>query len=81
MAVTPTQLRADLFRLLDEVLETGEPLEVTRNGRTLRIVAEQPRGKLARVVPRPGYVVSEDSDEFLEPTPWDWDPEEALDPS
>lgn len=33
MSVTPSQLRADIYRLLEEVLETGVPLEVERGGR------------------------------------------------
>jgi len=40
--ITPSKLRADIYRLLDEVLETGEPLVITRNGRTLRIVPDPP---------------------------------------
>ncbi len=38
--VTPTQLRANLFQILDEVLESGEPCEVIRGKRTLRIVPD-----------------------------------------
>ncbi len=37
MTVTPTQLRADLYRLLDQVVATGQPLLVSRGGTTLRI--------------------------------------------
>lgn len=42
MAITPSKLRADIYRLLDAVLETGEPLVIERNGRTLRIVPDPP---------------------------------------
>lgn len=35
----------DLYRLLDEILQTGVPLEFDRNGRRLRIIAEQPVGQ------------------------------------
>lgn len=53
MAVTASQLRADVYRLLDRVLETGEPLEIDRGGRRLRIVpvgADSPVGsKLERL--------------------------------
>jgi len=56
MRVTASQLRANVYRLLDEVLETGTPIEVERKGRTLRIVAEQPRGKLDRLVSRRDYI-------------------------
>ena len=45
MGITPTELRKNLYRLLDEVIETGEPLEVERKGRRLRIIAEPEGGK------------------------------------
>ena len=31
MATTASKLRADIYRMLDEVLETGRPLEVERH--------------------------------------------------
>ena len=37
MHVTPTELRADLYRLLDGVIAGGEPILVRRGGVTLRI--------------------------------------------
>lgn len=52
MAVTPTALRQDLFRILDEVLETGVPVEVRRGDRLLRIVPVDPPGHLSRLVKR-----------------------------
>lgn len=77
--VTPTRLRAELFQLLDRVIETGEPLEIRRNGRILKIVVEQPTDKLARITPHPDFIVG-DPDQFLEPTPYEWDPDRAINP-
>lgn len=37
MTVTPTELRADLYRLLDKVIASGEPLLVRRGDSTVRI--------------------------------------------
>lgn len=37
MALTPTQLRADLYRLLDQVIETRQPLLIHRGSATIRI--------------------------------------------
>lgn len=62
MTVSPTELRANLYRLLDEVLETGIPLEVERNGRRLRIVADPPTSKLDRLVRHPGTVIGDPED-------------------
>ena len=43
MVISASQLRQNIYRLLDEVLESGEPIEIERNGRRLRIVpAEAP---------------------------------------
>lgn len=39
MALTASKLREDIYRVLDQVLATGEPVEILRGGRLLRIVA------------------------------------------
>jgi hypothetical protein len=36
--LTPSQLRQDVYRTLDQVLETGVPVEIERHGRRLRIM-------------------------------------------
>jgi hypothetical protein len=52
MSITPTELRRNLYQLLDEVIETGKPLEVERRGRIIRIAVDGVRGsKLDRLVP------------------------------
>lgn len=62
VTVNPSELRANLYRLLDEVLETGVPLEIERKGRRLRIVADSPPSKLDRLVPHPGTVIGDPED-------------------
>lgn len=62
MTVNPTELRANLYQLLDQVLETGIPLEIERNGRRLRLVADPPTSKLDRLVPHPGTIVGDPED-------------------
>ena len=52
MHVTATELRRNIYQLLDEVLETGTPLEVTRKGRVLRVVPAEPVPKLERLPER-----------------------------
>jgi hypothetical protein len=75
-AVNPSELRANIYRLLDQVLETGIPLEVERNGRTLRIVPDQQLPKLARLRPHRDAVVgnAEDLAELDWSGSWDRDP-------
>jgi hypothetical protein len=54
--LTATRLRADLYRILDEILETGVPVEIERKGRRLRIEPVKPEDRLARLRPIPGLL-------------------------
>lgn len=53
--LTPSRLRANLYRILDRIAESGEPVEIKRKGRSLRIVAE-PDAKLDLLKPHPDYL-------------------------
>ena len=44
--MTASELRQNIYRLLDQVLDTGVPLEIELRGRTLRISPEPQRDKL-----------------------------------
>lgn len=57
MHVTSTKLRENIYQLLDQVLETGEPLEVVRKGRRLVISAKPDRERLAKLRQRPTLTV------------------------
>ena len=56
---TATALRADLYRLLDRVLETGMPIDVERNGRRVRIAPAETTSRLGRLKPMPGLIVGD----------------------
>ncbi len=45
--VTASKLRENVYRILDEVLATGKPVEIDRKGRTLKIIASNPTSRLA----------------------------------
>ena len=49
MALTASRLRQEIYRVLDEVLSTGVPVEIERRGRRLRIVPVEERSKLGRL--------------------------------
>lgn len=49
MAMSVSNLRANIYRVVDEVLATGVPVEIVRNGRIVRLVPEQPESKLAKL--------------------------------
>ena len=53
MAIKATRLRQNLYRILDEVLETGVPVEVERGDRLVRLVPVAAEGRrLDRLVRR-----------------------------
>ena len=39
MPITPTQLRANLYKVLDQVIETQQPIAINRNGQIIKIEA------------------------------------------
>jgi hypothetical protein len=53
--LSPSRLRANLYRVLDQVIESGEPVEIIRKGRRLRISVE-PKRKLDLLQPRQDYL-------------------------
>lgn len=71
-----TKLRTNLYAVLDEVLETGKPVEIIRKGRRLRIVPDQPVRKTDNLVPHPGTL---DDPEAIAHPDWTglWDPDRA----
>ena len=52
MALTASKLRENIYRILDQVLETGVPVEIRRKGKTVRIIAAEPPPKLERLKQR-----------------------------
>ena len=73
--VTPTQLRTNIYNLLDEVLNTGLPLEIKKGNKKLRIVPVDEIDKLKNLVTRP-EVIQGDPDDLVE---IDWMDEVNLD--
>ncbi len=61
MRLTASQLRANIYRILDQVAETGIPVEIVRRRRRLKIVPAEdskPR-KLDRIKPRAKALVGD----------------------
>lgn len=59
MTITVTKLRTDLYRVIDDVIRKGIPVEVELRGRKVRIVPAEPRDKLANLTKRPGVIVGD----------------------
>jgi len=70
MAITVSGLRANIYKIIDEVLETGVPVEIDRRGRKLRIIAEAPKSKLNQLKKR--AVMNCEPEELVH---IDWEPE------
>jgi antitoxin (DNA-binding transcriptional repressor) of toxin-antitoxin stability system len=71
-----SQLRQNIYRILDRILETGEAVVIERKGRRLRIVPEDVPCKLDRLQPDTHYLVGDPDDvvhldwsEEWQPTP------------
>jgi len=56
MPLTASKLRENICRLLDQVLDTGVPLEIIRRGKILKIIASEPPDKLANLISRNEYL-------------------------
>jgi prevent-host-death family protein len=52
MIVSASALRQNIFKLLDEVLETGKPLRIRRKGKYLTIVPAAPADKFKNLKKR-----------------------------
>ena len=72
MKVTATKLRSELYQILDRVLETGEPVEVTRAEGTVVIkpLLSERRSRPVKRKPKPNpNLVVGDPDELIH---FDW---------
>ena len=52
MIVKVTELRKNIYSILDQVLESGEPIQIERNGRVLTIEPDKRPSKLSRLKKR-----------------------------
>ena len=71
MAISVTELRANIYKLLDRVIATGLPLEIRRKGKIVRLVPERTRSKLDNLVSHPD-AFDGDPEEFVH---MDWSSE------
>lgn len=62
MPISLTKLRADLYKIVDQVIETGIPVEIERGGSKVKIVAVQKKSKLANLKVHPGTMVGNPND-------------------
>ncbi len=60
--VTPTELRGNIYNLLDEILNSGIPIEIRKGKRKLRIVPVEKTNKLQNLIRRPNVIKDNPND-------------------
>jgi len=78
MAVSLTELRANLFKLVDQVIASGKPLEIERHGVSVKIVAAPQGKKLGRLKPHHNVVNGELDDIVHMDWSTNWDEDKNL---
>jgi len=56
MTLSLTELRTDLYRVVDQIIETGVPVEVLRNGHKIKIILADGPSKLERLIRRENVI-------------------------
>ena len=72
-----TNLRANLYKVVDEIIQTGEPVEVLRHGHTLKLeldldIEQKKKQFLAKLKSRPHCIPPGTTEEDLINTPSEW---------
>lgn len=67
MTISITELRANIYNVVDTIIETGEPVEIERHGIKLRIITVDTqlslkKDKLSRLIPRKDIMVGDPND-------------------
>ncbi len=62
MRITATKLRADIYNVLDRAIDSGEAVEIERNGHVLRLVPPAKASVFDRLMPHPGTIVGDPDD-------------------
>lgn len=72
MTITASKLRQNIYKLLDRVAKTGVPIEITRKGVRLKIIAEPVGGKLKNLKKRKLFAPGVDPESIVH---MDWSKE------
>ncbi len=60
--ITPTELRSNIYKFLDEILNTGIPIEISKAGKKLRIIPVEKTSKLQNLISRPDVIKGDPDD-------------------
>lgn len=56
MPLSLTQLRENLYKIVDQVIATGIPVEIERNGIKVKLVPERKKSKLDNLIKHSGTI-------------------------
>lgn len=59
MAMSLTKLRANLYKIVDQVIATGIPIEIERKGVIIKLVTVKKRSKLSNLRKHPGTLIGD----------------------
>ncbi len=76
MPMSLTALRQQLFNVVDQVIATGIPMEIKRNGHIVKIILDDKKSKLENLVKHDCIVG--DPEELVDLSPQEWDEERLL---
>lgn len=61
--MTLTELRSNLYKEIDHLIETGIPLEIERKGHRIKIILDEPRpSKLSKLISRSNIINGDPED-------------------
>ncbi|MBW1692379.1 MAG: type II toxin-antitoxin system Phd/YefM family antitoxin [Deltaproteobacteria bacterium] len=69
-SISLTALRSNLFKIVDEIIKTGNPVEIERNGHRLKIILEEKRSKLDNL--KPHDCIVGDPNDLIQITVGEW---------
>ena len=77
MKITATSFRRNLYSLLDRVIETGNPIEIERKGKIIRILSIEPKSRFSNLKKR--NIINGNPDDIIS-TDWskEWKEDENL---
>lgn len=62
MAMTATELRKDVYNILDHVIKTGVPAEIERKGKHLKIIVIEKPSKFDNIKPIKDLIIGDPDD-------------------
>lgn len=77
LEITPTELRKNVYKLLDQVLKSGEPIRVKRAGKHLIISAADPASRLGNLENHPDCIVGDPDDLVHMDWSQGWNPKDS----